>query len=49
MRKLILLAVTLAVLGGCASRLPTCDGTDRRPVNAPVQTGTTYPSCGAAA
>ena len=27
MRKLILLAVTSAVLAGCAARLPTCDGT----------------------
>jgi hypothetical protein len=49
MRKLILLAVTSAVLGGCASRLPTCDGMDRRPINVPVQTDATYPSCGAAA
>lgn len=49
MRKLILLVVTLAVLGGCAARLPTCDGMDRRPINVPAQTGATYPSCGAAA
>ncbi|MCS0585423.1 hypothetical protein NX784_27965 [Massilia pinisoli] len=49
MRKLILLVVTLAVLDGCASRPPTCDGTDRRPINVSAQTGATYPSCGTAA
>jgi hypothetical protein len=46
MRKLILLVVTSAVLAGCAARLPTCDGSHRRPINAPGQAGTTYPSCG---
>ena len=49
MRKLILLAVISAVLGGCAARLPTCDGTDRRPINVPAQAGAIHPSCGAAA
>jgi hypothetical protein len=49
MRKLILLVVTSAVLAGCAAKLPTCDGSHRRPINAPVQAGVTYPSCGQAA
>jgi hypothetical protein len=49
MRKLILLAATSAVLVGCAARLPTCDGTHRRPINAPAQAGAVYPSCGTAA
>lgn len=48
----ILLAGVL--LAGCAStRLPTCDGRHRRPINPPAQAGLTppihYPSCGAAA
>ena len=49
MRKLILLVVTAASLAGCATRPPGCDGKDRRPINAPAQAGTTYPSCGTAA
>jgi hypothetical protein len=49
MRKLILLVVTSAVLAGCAAKLPTCDGTHRRPINAPAQAGAVYPSCGTAA
>lgn len=49
MRKLILLVLTSAMLGGCATRLPTCDGSHRRPINAPAQAGVVYPSCGAAA
>jgi uncharacterized protein YcfL len=49
MRKLILLVVTSSMLAGCAARLPTCDGSHRRPINAPAQADATYPSCGAAA
>lgn len=49
MRKLILLVVTSAVLAGCVTRLPTCDGSHRRPINAPAQAGIAYPSCGTAA
>lgn len=49
MRKLILLVVTSAMLAGCAAGLPMCDGTHRRPINAPVQAAAVYPSCGAAA
>lgn len=49
MRKLILLAVTSAILAGCAARLPACDGKHRRSINAPAQAGTVYPSCGATA
>jgi hypothetical protein len=49
MRKLILLAVISAILAGCAARQPACDGKHRRPINAPAQAGTVYPSCGATA
>lgn len=49
MRKLILLLVTSAVLAGCAARLPKCDGSQPRPINAPAQAGITYPSCGTTA
>jgi len=49
MRKLILLVVISAMVAGCAGTLPTCDGSHRRPINAPVQAGFAYPSCGAAA
>jgi CDGSH-type Zn-finger protein len=49
MRKLILLVVTSTVLAGCATQLPTCDGSHRRVINAPAQAGIVYPSCGIAA
>lgn len=49
MRKLILLAVTSAVLAGCAATPFACDGKHRRPINAPAQAGGVYPSCGMAA
>jgi len=49
MRKLILLVVVAAVLAGCAATMSTCDGSHRRPINAPVQAGAVHPSCGAAA
>jgi len=49
MRKMILLVVLSAMVAGCAATLPTCDGSHRRPINAPVQAGAVHPSCGAAA
>lgn len=47
-RILIMLAVT-SVLAGCAGTTPTCDGEDRRPINAPPKAEIKYPSCGLAA
>lgn len=50
MRHLLLLIVIGCAIAGCAtSALPTCDGSDRRPVNAPPQVHTIYNSCGATA
>lgn len=49
MRLFIFLLIS-AFLAGCVStKLPTCDGTERRPVNAPPHAGAAYPSCGLAA
>lgn len=49
MRLLIIILIS-TVLTGCASKkLATCDGQDRRPVNAPHHAGVIYPSCGMAA
>ncbi|MGY0343563.1 hypothetical protein [Xylella fastidiosa] len=42
-----LLAVLLAAtLAGCASAPPSCDGSNRRPVNQPPQAGVVHQSCG---
>jgi uncharacterized protein YceK len=49
MRKLLTVLVMASALAGCASTLPTCDGKDRRPINAPAQVQIDYPSCGATA
>jgi hypothetical protein len=50
MFRLIASALLFSALAGCAStQPPSCDGTKRRPVNVPPQTGVTYLSCGAAA
>jgi hypothetical protein len=50
MFRLTTAALLIAALAGCAStQPPSCDGTDRRPVNAPQQVGVTYLSCGATA
>lgn len=49
MRKLFACTILCTLLAGCATRLPTCDGTDRRPVNASPQVRATYFSCGATA
>ncbi|MDR8920784.1 hypothetical protein FEP54_05619 [Burkholderia multivorans] len=38
-----------ALLAGCASAPPTCDGSNRRPVNQPPQAGVVHQSCGHAA
>lgn len=46
MRKLMLMLVITSALAGCASTLPTCDGKERRPINAPVQADVFYASCG---
>lgn len=50
MRRLLILLALASALSGCASTtLRTCDGTDRRPINAPVRADILYPSCGTAA
>lgn len=42
----VLFAISLA-LTGCATKAPaSCDGADRRPVNAPAHAGVVYQSCG---
>lgn len=44
-----LLALTVVVAAaGCAHQPPSCDGKDRRPINADRQAGITFPSCGQA-
>lgn len=49
MRRLLILLALAGVLTGCAStRLPMCDGKDRRPINAPARADILYPSCGTA-
>ena len=46
MRLLVIILVS-TILAGCAStKVPSCDGLDRRPVNAPPHAGATYSSCG---
>lgn len=40
---LLILSVTLT---GCAHKPPSCDGSNRRPLNAPKQAGVSYESCG---
>lgn len=50
MRKFLIVLATASVLSGCASTpLPKCDGSDRRPINAPASVQAGYPSCSAAA
>lgn len=50
MCRLLMLLALASVLTGCASTtLPTCDGMDRRPINAPARADIFYPSCGTAA
>lgn len=48
--RLFTIILISAILAGCAStKPPTCDGRDRRPVNALPHAGAIYPSCGLAA
>jgi len=49
MRNLLSLLAVASIVAGCASSPPTCDGKDRRPINAPARAEVAYPSCGAAA
>ncbi|WP_156648774.1 hypothetical protein [Massilia sp. Leaf139] len=49
MRKIFTLLAIAASVAGCASTLPTCDGKNRRPINAPDRAEVFHPSCGMAA
>lgn len=49
MRLLVIILISTALAGCASTKLATCDGQDRRPVNAPPHAGATYPSCGLAA
>jgi len=49
MRRLLIALAAASVLAGCAGTTPTCDGQDRRPINAPANAEVNYPSCGLAA
>ena len=46
MRLTMLFAIYLTLtIAGCANNPPSCDGSDRRPVNQPSQAGVTHPGC----
>lgn len=46
--RFLSIAVLIAFLSGCATKTPaSCDGLQRRPINAPALTGVVYKSCGA--
>lgn len=45
-KALVAVLLALALLAGCASAPPSCDGANRRPVNQPPQAGVTHLSCG---
>jgi hypothetical protein len=50
MRNFLIVLATAGVLSGCASApLPNCDGSDRRPINAPANVKAGHPSCSASA
>lgn len=49
MRKLFAITILGTLLAGCAAPFPTCDGNDRRPVNASPHVRAAYISCGATA
>jgi hypothetical protein len=50
MRRLLILLALASALTGCASTsIPTCDGKERRPINAPAHADVLYPSCSTAA
>lgn len=44
--KTLLAVLLAATLAGCASAPPSCDGSNRRPVNQPPQAGVVHQSCG---
>jgi starvation-inducible outer membrane lipoprotein len=47
--KALIAASIALVLAGCVSAPPSCDGSNRRPVNVPPQVGVVHQSCGHAA
>lgn len=49
MRIVISTLLVAIALSGCATPPPSCDGSDRRPVNQPKKTSASveYPSCSA--
>lgn len=49
MKKILIMLAAVCALTACAGSLPTCDGEDRRPINAPAKAEVVYPSCGVAA
>lgn len=49
MQRLLIVLALASILAGCAGTTPTCDGKDRRPINAPAEAEVKYPSCGLAA
>ena len=49
MQRLLTMLALASILAGCAGTTPTCDGKDRRPINAPAKAVVKYPSCGLAA
>jgi uncharacterized protein YceK len=49
MQRLLIMLALASILAGCAGITPTCDGKDRRPINAPAKAEVKYPSCGLAA
>jgi len=49
MHRILIALVAASMLAGCAGTPPTCDGEDRRPINAPAKAEARYPSCGLAA
>jgi|GEM_PF-1901763 PBP1b-binding outer membrane lipoprotein LpoB len=49
MQRLLIVLALASILAGCAGTTPTCDGKDRRPINAPAKAEVKYPSCGLAA
>lgn len=49
MQRLLIVLALAGILAGCAGTTPTCDGEDRRPINAPAKAEVKYPSCGLAA
>lgn len=49
MQRLLIVLAIASILVGCASTTHSCDGKDRRPINAPAKVEVKYPSCGLAA